>query len=159
MSIAHYFMGVSFCIQLTRRAQMGNCGMLDSVSAVVFIIKSLELGVTSYSFKYICGKVLFVMSLFDWCEQCSLWSVSNVILDGTSRRSGFHRQATGIYVINFLDWTWPDYLIRFIVSSLVCKIFVFAKIIIPTTIMHFLSTNYQLLWDYLSKPTWSWDGD
>ena len=44
---------------------MGNCGMLDLISAVVFIIKSLELGVTSYSFKYICGEVLFVMSLFD----------------------------------------------------------------------------------------------
>lgn len=35
-------------------------------------------------------------------EQCSLWSLPHVVLDGTSGRSGFYRQATGMNLFIFL---------------------------------------------------------
>lgn len=34
--------------------------------------------------------------LFDGCNQCPVWGVPNVILDGTSWRPGLHRKGTGI---------------------------------------------------------------
>lgn len=78
-------------------------------------------------------------------EQCSLWSLSNVIFDGTSRRSSFHRKATGtnqlilLILLRFyffylqLDIIYLDSIISFLIYKTFIHIFILIVINICTS--------------------------